>query len=118
MADINSLSDIREEGPATSAAANQDTVGFLDANIPPSSAPPSPNIPGRKPRRMSRVDIGHFDPTGVDELRRTMSRMSLEPPGDDVEKGKKGTSVFSDVTLAMGDGPFDFEKCLRAVMKK
>lgn len=82
------------------------------------SPPPSPTIQKRRPRGstvVSRVDIGYFDPTGVDELRRTMTRMSAQTVPATIAPSDK-----SELTLAFGpgDGPFDFEKTLRQVVKK
>jgi ATP-binding cassette subfamily G (WHITE) protein 2 (SNQ2) len=132
MADPTPLTDIREEDitaaiptlPGPTAAANQANVTFHnlrhheESDVHPISSPPSPIIPRQRTRRsssVSRVDIGHFDPQGVDELRRTLSRISANRQGDDANK-----SVISrsDITLAVGDGPFNFEKCLRDVVKK
>jgi ATP-binding cassette, subfamily G (WHITE), member 2, SNQ2 len=109
-------------GPSASATlAFQNREDHDEPNVPIGPLPPSPVIPGRRARRsssVSRVDIGHFDPIGVDELRRTMSRMSANIEGEDDKEAKKGIFVRSQLTLPVGDGPFDFEKCLREVVKK
>ena len=94
MADPNPtpLYDIHEHD-----AANDDELE--DANSPP----PSPTMPKHRPRGstvVSRVDIGHFDTSGVDELRRTMSRMSREAAVQD-------PAMKSELTLTVGpDSPF------------
>ncbi|KAF7984807.1 hypothetical protein HWV62_11820 [Athelia sp. TMB] len=58
----------------------------------------------------SRVDIGHFDPAGVDELRRTMSRRSEQTLNQSQSADAKSATK--------GDEPFDFEKVLRSVMQR
>jgi ATP-binding cassette subfamily G (WHITE) protein 2 (SNQ2) len=134
--DPTPLQNIREEGitagiptlPGPSGAANQANVTFhnlrndeLPSTPPTSFLPPSPNLARQRPRgwsSVSRVDIGHFDPTGVNELRQTMSRVSANTQGDDTKRVKKETSFRSDVTLQASDAPFDFEKCLRDLVKK
>ena len=59
------------------------------------------------------VDIGIFDPQGMEQLRRTMSTQSQAARHDRTVR-----SVSSDSTLAFDDGPFDFEKTLRHVIKR
>jgi ATP-binding cassette subfamily G (WHITE) protein 2 (SNQ2) len=124
MADSTSLADIREEDniaviptlPGPAAAANRASITFdnsrhhEESDVHPISHPPSPVIPRHRARRASSVDIGHFDPEGVEELRRTLSRLSANRQNDDANK--------SEITLPVGDGPFNFEKCLRDVVKK
>ncbi|KAI0356868.1 pleiotropic drug resistance ABC transporter [Trametes cingulata] len=81
----------------------------------------------------SHVDIGHFDPQGVEQLRRTMSMQSqsqshAELPHSisrhghghaDKPRSAHSRSQESDLTLTGPlDGPFDFEKALRNVIKK
>jgi ATP-binding cassette subfamily G (WHITE) protein 2 (SNQ2) len=131
------LQDIREEDATSavptlsglSAAANQANIAhhnLLDHDgqscIHSVSLTPSPDPSGQHPRRTSsistEVGIGHFDLTGVEELRQTMSRISVNPQNDDVKKTEKNSAFRSDVTLTVGDGPFDFEKCLRDIVKK
>ena len=60
----------------------------------------------------SHVDIGFFDPAGVEILRRTLSRQS--------QGGQRGTvhSTASYTTIAFDEGPFDLEKTLRHVIKR
>jgi ATP-binding cassette subfamily G (WHITE) protein 2 (SNQ2) len=105
MADPNSaLHDIHEDDVTTH-------------NLNELSPPPSPTIQKRRRRGstvVSRVDIGYFDPTGVDELRRTMTRMSAQT----VPQATIAPSEKSELTLTFGDGPFDFEGTLRQVVKK
>jgi ATP-binding cassette subfamily G (WHITE) protein 2 (SNQ2) len=134
MADPLPLQNIREEVttaavPAPETPINEANVAFHNLahdeeyNSPsssPSIPPPSPIFSRQRPRgasSVSRVDIGHFDPTGVDELRQTMSRMSENTPGGDTKKAK---SLQSDTTFGVpvGDGPFDFEKFIGNVVQK
>ena len=133
MADPTPLSNIREDDntaaiptlPSPTAAANQANVTFHDlsdheqSNSRPISSPPPSPVITRQQRRassVSRVDIGHFDPIGVDELRRTLTRISANAPDEDANKDRK--DAFSELTVALGKGPFDFEQCLRDVVKK
>lgn len=127
------LTNIREEDnlniptlPGPSGAINQANAVVQNVNfdepMPASEAPPSPVIIRQRPRRassVSRVDVGYFDPSGVDELRRTMSRMSAGAQSEKVKRTKTEQSIGSDTTLGIGgDGPFDFEKTFRIIMKK
>ncbi|RDX52640.1 pleiotropic drug resistance ABC transporter [Lentinus brumalis] len=89
------------------------------------SAPSSPAMPSQNhpltrqmssSSRSSRVDIGFFDPEGVEQLRRTLSRQS-ETHGRG--EGQSVHSGSTDETLSgSNDGPFDFEKTLRNLIKK
>jgi ATP-binding cassette subfamily G (WHITE) protein 2 (SNQ2) len=71
---------------------------------------------------VSHVDIGHFDPAGVEELRRSLQ--NSPPPAVQHVKLEPGAeltrqiSAKSEVTLTPGDGPIDFEKTLRTIMKR
>jgi ATP-binding cassette subfamily G (WHITE) protein 2 (SNQ2) len=69
---------------------------------------------------VSHVDIGHFDPAGVEELRRSLHSGSdvQHVQLEDANKLTRKMSGKSDVTLTPGDGPIDFEKTLRTIMKK
>ncbi|KAI0930785.1 hypothetical protein AcV7_004877 [Taiwanofungus camphoratus] len=76
-------------------------------------------------RRGSHVDVTHFDPPGVDELRRTLSRMTTDQAlgqcDDRTEREKRKSSAPSDTTsetLITSNGAFDFEKALRNVIRK
>lgn len=116
MSDPSDLSNIHEED---SGVANVSTLPG------PSGAPLiSPHSSTQRRRRgssVSRVDIGHFDPSGVRELRRNLSRISGNPEPDDanLEKGtSKDKSVNFYAAFTPGDGPFDFEKTLRMMVKK
>lgn len=60
------------------------------------------------PKSASRVNLDHFDPEGVRELSRTLSRSSAPP---------RVKSVRSDKTLA-SEEPFSLEKTLRAALDK
>lgn len=96
------------------------------------SSPPIAFRPVKRTRAgssTSHVDLGHFDPHGVEQLRTTMSRTSnLSGAGQhhhaDAEKGntRESSSGVSEHTLIdmmpSADGPFDFEKTLRAVLRK
>ena len=73
-----------------------------------SSASPEPE----QRRSSSRVDLGFFDPQGVRNLNRTLSRMSTQQNADDerLESVTSGDTLFTD-------GPFDFERTLRILSK-
>jgi hypothetical protein len=101
MADPTSLTDISEEAaaihlPGPTAAADQ------------ASHNSGHHGEQRSRPESSAIDIGHFDPEGVEELRRRASTQQDE----DV---KRGIISRSDLTLA---DPFDFEKYLRDAVKK
>lgn len=94
---------------------------FADALYQPSNSRSASPIFSEVPRdhreaSASRVDIGHFDPIAVDELRRTLSRPSGEVPGG--ANLDRTLSGGSDMTLSPGEGPYDFEKALRMVMRR
>ncbi|OBZ76087.1 Brefeldin A resistance protein [Grifola frondosa] len=67
----------------------------------------------------SHVDVGFFDPAGVEELRRTLSRMSSATGAERAlaAKTSQRSSAISDVTLAT-EAPFDLEKVCRDVIRK
>jgi hypothetical protein len=85
------------------------------------SLTPSPDPSGQHPRNTSsistEVGIGHFDPTGVGESRQTISRLLVNPQSDDVEKAEKNPAFRFDYRRRTIPGPFDFEKCLRDIVK-
>ena len=60
------------------------------------------------PKSASRVNLDHFDPEGVRELSRTLSRSSAQA---------RLTSVRSEKTLA-SEEPFSLEKTLRITLDK
>lgn len=66
-----------------------------------------------RPSCASRVDVDFFDPDGVRNLNRTLSHMSAGRVVDDAQS----FSAISDDTL-ITDGPFDFERTLRTMMKR
>lgn len=81
------------------------------------------------PRRnssVSHVSIDFFDPSGVDQLRRTMSHRSTAADAYDIpevplHKAKSRSTVDSTTTLKaipQGDEPFDMEKILTTIMKR
>jgi ATP-binding cassette, subfamily G (WHITE), member 2, SNQ2 len=61
----------------------------------------------------SRVDVDFFDPDGVRNLNRTLSHMSAAHVKDD----STSVSAISEETL-ITEGPFDFEKTLRTLMRR
>jgi ATP-binding cassette, subfamily G (WHITE), member 2, SNQ2 len=112
MADPTSLTDISEEDNTAAIPTLPGPTVATDSHVDPISSPPSQRQRARP--GSSTVDIGHFDPQGVDELRRSLSRASNR---QDDYTGKT-TISRSDLTLAVEDEPFDFEKYLRDAVKK
>lgn len=90
-------------------------------STPPISPVVEPHNPlTRQQSAGSHVDIGLFDPEGVMQLRRTLSRQSQQqahPHHIDTDAHSSG-SVSTDHTLASDSAPFDFEKKLRDVIKR
>ena len=80
----------------------------------------------RRHSSSSYVSIDHFDPEGVAQLRRSLSRQSQnrpesleeEHPSHRLSVKRSSNSVATDVTLTSPDGPFDFEKTLRTAIRK
>jgi hypothetical protein len=58
----------------------------------------------------SHVDVGFFDPEGVRNLNRTLSRISTS------RDAQSDPTVLDDILIS--EGPFDLEKTLRAIMKR
>ena len=97
-------------GPSVAAAYGGALVhNALDR--PSSDSDDSTTASLHKSKGTTHVDIGHFNPEGVDELRRTMSQVSR--PDSHARR-----SYASEDTLKPGDGPFDFEKTLRRAIRK
>ncbi|KAF9461727.1 pleiotropic drug resistance ABC transporter [Collybia nuda] len=119
MSDNAQLRELPEDGGSSSPLADLPTRQALNAhnNYCPVSFSPTCKT-SERPKRLRRnstashVDVDFFDPSGVRQLNRTLSRMSAPNEGD-VESG----STYSDATLTT-DGPFDFERTLRVIMKK
>jgi hypothetical protein len=80
-----------------------------------------PNLSHRD-SRVSRVSIDYFDPEGFQELKLALDRLaSLEMPPMTLTPSRQrdeDEDKASDITLAVGEGPFDIEKSLRLIVKK
>ncbi|KAI0076391.1 pleiotropic drug resistance ABC transporter [Panus rudis PR-1116 ss-1] len=84
-------------------------------------APLSHNLPAThaaEPEHTRRsVDINFFDPDGVQELRRTLSRTTNEGGDVGVATGQARSSVFTEDTL-IADGRFDLEQLARRFVQR
>ncbi|KAG5638577.1 hypothetical protein H0H81_011797 [Sphagnurus paluster] len=99
--------------PQTSPRVTYDTPKFLSSMPPVSSRPAKP----RRNSNASRVEVDYFDPEGVRNLNQTLTRMSTKGSVPRVSRDAEAApSVNSDLTLT--DGPFDFEKTLKSMVKK
>ncbi|TFK38227.1 pleiotropic drug resistance ABC transporter [Crucibulum laeve] len=114
-ADIHELpenggsSSVLSELPSRRAIAEHGTYHDAPSTSVSNEEPPRK----RRGSSVSRVDIDFFDPTGVRDLHRTLSRKSTH------HGEKRPSTTESDITLApIGDGPFDFEKTLRGLLRK
>jgi hypothetical protein len=113
-------------GSRWSAMSRDSAVSHVDID----QYDPDMNMQNRRWSTMSRgsvvshVDIGHFDPAGVEELRRSLQRtppLPIQHVKLEDHNGAELTrqiSAKSEVTLTPGDGPIDFEKTLRTIMKR
>ncbi|KAF9076400.1 ABC transporter [Rhodocollybia butyracea] len=109
--DPSKLRDIQEE------RSGQNTPLQPQEPQEPIESPtiPSAHASKTRPRRgssVSRVSIDYFDPQGVRELQRTLSKMTQRPGSP-----AQSTSSDSNATLA-NEAPFDFEKALRQITEK
>ncbi|KAI0728228.1 pleiotropic drug resistance ABC transporter [Fomitopsis betulina] len=98
----------------TAPAYGNAAVHYLDS--PDDSHNFIPHSPHDAGEGATHVSLGHFDPSGVDELKRTMSLMSERraPLADATSRPSHDT----DHTLSPGDGPFDFEKSLQQIVRR
>lgn len=112
------------QGAAHQAAANIHNAVHPHRQQSHPPAAPAANHLKRVTSTHSRVSVDYFDPDGVKELRRTMSRQSqqqrershsIDPA---VRNARRTSSAESESTLAVGDGDFDFEKTLQKVMRR
>jgi ATP-binding cassette, subfamily G (WHITE), member 2, SNQ2 len=115
------LAEIREEGAFDIDVVPRDHAQPSDPSCSPRVRPAFP-----RPRRASsasHVNVDYFDQQGVDELSRTLTRMStmdtlpvtLEASPESVAVSR--SDVASEETLATADRPFDFEKGFRNYVK-
>lgn len=137
----------------TSRAASHPTLVGLDNNGPPSPAtdsgdlkrttsppgyaahhehdahPPAARRPhdGRRNSTVSHVDVDFFDPSGVHELKRTLTHQKGDENqgaeelrrAEEDEGAADVASVSTDATLKISDdGHFDFEKTLKKIIRK
>ncbi|KAF4618528.1 hypothetical protein D9613_009700 [Agrocybe pediades] len=146
------LTDIAEETPSgtVSRSASHPTLTNLDIQAagehqhhqhgghhepPPNSAVSASGHGGmphgrrRRNSSVSHVDVEFFDPSGVQELRRTMTQerqyqQHQQHGQNDLEKqeeqDRRSSGESSDATINVGDGdgPFDFEKTLKQIIRK
>lgn len=108
-------------GTSTAAAYADAAIHNVITDL---SHPQAESSDHNETRSARHVDIGHFDPSGVNELRRAMSRASGVSSGrradaQSVSRQPTRSDATSDEgTLTPGDGPFDFEKTLKTVMRR
>ena len=70
-------------------------------------------------RCSSFVNVDHFDPSGVEQLRQTLSHLSATSRNGNQDVDEEERSVDSEATLGVGVGEnFDFEKTLRAYLRR
>ena len=67
----------------------------------------------RRPSHASSVDVGFFDPSGVNRLRQTLSHLST-----DTMRVTPPESVRSGGETIVEEEKFDFEKVLREIFQK
>ena len=70
-------------------------------------------------RCSSFVEVDHFDPSGVKQLRQTLSYVSVESRRTDgpLDPNEEQRSVDSEATLGVGEN-FNFERTLRAYFRR
>ncbi|KZT65216.1 hypothetical protein DAEQUDRAFT_716908 [Daedalea quercina L-15889] len=108
-------------GTSTVAAYGNAAVHNIVLGDESSSETRPPNGAHEDSRR-GRVSIDYFDPHGVAELQRTMSRIEKQGAlsGDIIPTAasQHSSEVDSEDTLGVGDGPFDFQKTLQLMVRR
>ncbi|KAJ2929810.1 hypothetical protein H1R20_g7294, partial [Candolleomyces eurysporus] len=134
-AESHLLNDIREETVPSSGAVSRQpsdpTLNNFSTTQPEShhqhhSSPhPPQSHPHGRTRRLStasHVSMDFFDPEGVNELKRTLTRDRKSMKGElDTEKSKdlEQGSMHSDSTLPVpSEGAFDLEKMIRTIIRR
>lgn len=122
MADLSQLGRVSEDEDSASGPYNNDAVIHDE---PRSQSPATIHTAPRRNSLVSHVSLDFFDPAGVEQLRRTVSRMSAAVntnniPDVPIQKITSRSTVDTTTTLAApkGDEPFDLERTLRTVMKR
>lgn len=113
--------DHQEEPLATPQASGSPAVHYVDPRDDSHNHIPHSPQDDDEGMRHRHVPLGYFDPSGVDELKRTMSRVSeRHAPSTHLEpsSGSRLSSAASEHTLTPGDGPFDFEKALQRSIRR
>lgn len=111
--------------PPVSEAVSSTHDNTATHDEPRSHSPATVRTVPRRNSSVSHVSLDYFDPSGVAQLRRTMSHMSAAVDTNDIPEvpfrkiGSRST-VDTTTTLAApkGNEPFDLEKTLRTVMKR
>ncbi|TFK22472.1 hypothetical protein FA15DRAFT_757994 [Coprinopsis marcescibilis] len=127
MSEPAHLPDIVEETPSASVSRVASTLK-LESDVhhhhhekhhehPPSASPRTHFTKPRRNSTASRVSIDFFDPEGVNELRRTITKETTEHP---LPKESESTSsdASSDHTLAVDENDFNLERVIRQVLRR
>lgn len=116
--------------PPTSRAANTDNADFIGTHNSPQISPALPCLRSNRARHgstASHISVDYFDPDGVQELRRTLTRMTTEGPEivDETQEppatsfvGLKGSEASESTLAPQVEGPFDFANTLRDIVEK
>lgn len=145
MSDPAQLEQIREDEGAITELPPDHAAVHHAVHEHHEHSPVSPPVTrhtrrGSTASHASHVSLDYFDPVGVNELRRTLSQQQDElrrtmsqqathnakkstssnnsPEGGSKRGAGRSFDLDSEETLAVGDGPFDFERTLRLTMRK
>lgn len=105
-------------GPSVAGAyANAAVHNARQSSDSAHSSPKVPHSPGPHHGSHSNVDLAMFDPSGVNQLARTLSRMSQQSEGKKIPGPRSIKSESSNHT-AVDEDSFDLEKTLRGLLQK
>lgn len=116
MAEPQVLSDIVEEGGASSDLANSP----VHEQSPVREQSPH-HLQHVKPRNnsVSHVDVDYFDQSGALALLRTLTEKSQKSVKQSkLNRTSSSISSSTAVSITPGDGPYDLEKALRDIIKR
>lgn len=112
MASIEDIGNLGQ--PEHSTSIPLESLGSAPGYAPTNTVLDT-NQPSDHPLHRRSVDVDFFDPSGVAELRRSMSRASVGQHG---RAEPSQLSVVSEDTLIPENGPFDLEKVARVFNRK